>query len=98
MNILPSKSVVNTLYKYRKLNKEITILQLHPEIFHFEAHAREYALIKSIGIDNLCNLKNGVPYGIMKRHWNVIEVSNFGTMLLYHSLVTCIRDHPIGLM
>ena len=71
----------------------IVILRLSTETSHFEAHAREYAVIKSVGINNITNIINGTPYGIMKT-WNSIEVANYGTMILYKALKMCINDPP----
>ena len=40
----------------------VVILHM-PEVNHYEAHCREYALIKAVGLHNLCNTYNGVPFG-----------------------------------
>ena len=76
---------------------KVVILQLHPEVCHYEAHSREFALIKAIGLKNVTNKYNSTPYGIMKL-WNNEEIFNFGTMILYNALKMCIKDHPIGVM
>ena len=68
----------------------IVILRLSAETTHFEAHAREYAVIKSVGINNITNIINGTPYGMMKT-WNSIEFENYGTMILYKALKMCIN-------
>ena len=46
-----------------------------------------------MGINNITNIINGTPYGIMKT-WNSIEVENYGTMILYKALKMCINDPP----
>ena len=42
----------------------ITVLQLFNESTHYEAHAREFAMIKSIGINNITNVVNGTMYNV----------------------------------
>ena len=63
------------------------------EINHYEAHSREYAMIKAVGLQHLNNVNNGTAYGCMKT-WNENEVKNFGNMLLYHALHIFIHEKP----
>ena len=71
----------------------ITILQLPSDCSHHEAHSREYAIIKSLGLNNITNVVNGTRYGDM-RFWNENEVSNFGKIMLYNALVMCVMEPP----
>ena len=56
--------------------------------------AREYALIKALGIKNITNKINGCPYGSMKTKWNDIEIINYGNMILYNALKMVIQENP----
>ena len=76
-----------------KRNMGICILQLPVETNHFEAHCKEYALIKAINLKHLNNQINGTAYGCMKM-WNNTEVRNFGNMLLYYAMNICINERP----
>ena len=55
--------------------------------------SREFALIKSLGLNNLTNIVNGTPYGVMTS-WNEYEIKTFGKMLLYNALLMCIMEPP----
>ena len=75
----------------------IAVVQLFSEFTHYEAHAREFALIKALGLNNLTNVINGTPYGGMK-FWNPCEVVNFGRMLLFNAFSMCIMEPPRVIM
>ena len=72
----------------------IIILHLFTETTHYEAHAREYAIIKSLNINNISNIVNGTAYGAMKNTWNETAIVNYGSMILYNALKMCINDPP----
>ena len=72
----------------------IVILHLFTETTHYEAHAREYAIIKSLNINNITNIVNGTAYGAMKNTWNETAVINYGSMILYNALKMCINETP----
>ena len=72
----------------------ISVIQIFGETNHFEAHAREFALIKSVNLKNVTNVINGSPYGVMKTSWNSVEIFNFGIMLLYNAFKMCIVEKP----
>ena len=71
----------------------VTVIQLFPNLNHYEAHAREYAMIHALGLHNTCNIVHGTTYGDIK-FWTTIEVINFGKMLLYNALLMCIIEPP----
>ena len=54
---------------------------------------REFAIIKALGLNNLTNVINGTPYGIMNS-WSDNEIINFGKMLLYNAMIMCILENP----
>ena len=89
---------LNCRYKtIKKLWKEksgVVILHLFTETSHYEAHCREYAIIKALNLDKLTNIVNGSAYGIMKDTWNNKEVINYGNMILYNALKMCIQEPP----
>ena len=96
MDVMPSKRVViiqKNILELWKRNTGICILQLPVETNHFEAHCKEYALIKAINLRHLNNQINGTAYGCMKM-WNDTEVRNFGNMLLYYAMNICINERP----
>ena len=66
-------------------NHGIVVLHLFTESNHYEALSREYALIMSLGLNNLTNAINGCAYGAMKTDWNHFEIVNYGNMLLYNA-------------
>ena len=72
----------------------VVIIQLSNGITHQEAHAREFAIIKALGLQNITNAFNGTAFGNMKTKWNYNEVVNFGTMSLFNALKMCIFDNP----
>ena len=76
-----------------KLNQGIVIIQFFTDTTHYEAHAREFAIIKSLKLNNITNVVNGTPYGAMK-YWNENEVNNYGKMILYNALKMCIIEPP----
>ena len=86
--------------KYRKIiqiwakGDGIVLLHLFTETNHFESMAREYAIIKALGIKNITNKINGCPYGSMKTKWNDIEIINYGNMILYNALKMVIQENP----
>ena len=49
-----------------ELNQGILIINLFTDTTHYEAHAREYDIIKSLRLNNITN---GTAYGAMK-YWN----------------------------
>jgi hypothetical protein len=71
----------------------IAVVQLFSEFTHYEAHAREFAIIKALGLSNITNVINGTPYGAMKL-WNHCEVINFGRMLLFNAFSMCVMEPP----
>ena len=75
----------------------IAVVQLFSEFTSYEARAREFALIKALGLNNITNVINGTPYGIM-RMWNPCEVVNFGRMLLFGAFSMCIMEPPRVIM
>ena len=81
----PTKPLLNHLLKLRKKGQKVVILQLQPEVCHYEAHSRKFALIKAIGLKNVTNKYNGTAYIIMKL-WNNEGIFNFGTMIFYNAL------------
>ena len=74
--------------------KGIVILHLFTETTHYEAHAREYAIIKALNVNNITNIVNGTAYGAMKNTWNETAIVNYGSMILYNALKMCINDPP----
>lgn len=72
----------------------VVILQLFNETTHQEAHAREYALIKALSLNNITNVVNGTTFGDMKNNWNKTEIANYGNMILYNALKMCIHEPP----
>ena len=76
-----------------ELNQGIVIIHLFTDTTHYEAHAREYAIIKSLSLNNITNVVNGTAYGAM-RFWNDKEVLNYGKMILYNALKMCINEPP----
>ena len=98
------KSTLNCSSLHTEIREEwrqgggVVILHLHPEINNFEAHCREFALIKATGLDNLCNSYNGVAYGMMKHGWTNDDIITFGNMLFYNALIMCINDPPDVIM
>ena len=73
--------------------KGVTVLHLLPDCNHYEAHSREYAIIKALGLVNLSNIYNGTCYGAMTE-WNENEVVNFGNMILFNTLKMCLIETP----
>ena len=67
-------------------------MHLFTESNHYEALSREYALIKSLGLNNLTNAINGWAYGDMKTDWN--QIVNYGNMLLYNAFKMAIQENP----
>ena len=82
----------NLSCKYRKIKKlwkkksGVVILHLFTETSHYEAHCREYAIIKALNLNNITNIVNGTAYGVMRDKWNSKEVINYGKM--------CIQEPP----
>ena len=72
----------------------VSILQLGLDTNHYEACANEFAALQAIGLQNLTNKNNCMPYGAMKYVWNCIETLNFGKMLLHNALLQAIFDRP----
>ena len=68
---------INMLWK---LGTGICVIHFPIEVNHYEAHCREYAMIKSLGTFTLNNVIHGTAYGCMKL-WNY-EITDFGSMLL----------------
>ena len=100
-NILALSGNTDRLSKIAQLwenGNGVAILQLTNEITHYEAHAREFAMIKAMGLDSITNVINGVAYGVMGHGWNDIEVVNYGTMMLYNALKLCILERPRSIM
>ena len=103
---IAGKLIINKQFPFKKISAKfskisqlwehgrgITILQLFSDCSHHEAHSREFALIRSLGLNNLTNVVNGTPYGAMTS-WNDNEVKNFGKMLLYNALLMCVMEPP----
>ena len=76
-----------------ELDQGIVIIRLFTDTKHHEAHSREFALIKSLRLNNITNIINGTAYGAMK-YWNEKEVLNYGKMILYSALRMCIIEPP----
>ena len=96
LNKLKPGKFCNRLDKVSELLSEgrgITILQLFSDTCHYEAHAREFAIIKALGINNITNVINGTPYGAMV-DWSPIEIINFGKMCLYNAMLMCVLETP----
>ena len=72
----------------------IVVMHLFTETNHYEALSREFATIKSIGINNITNERNSSPFGDMKTKWNNFEILNYGNMILYNSLKMAIHENP----
>lgn len=90
-------AVQNEIKKEWNEGGGIILLHMHPEVNHFEAHCREYALIKAVGLNNLCNNYNGVPFGEMN-NWSMNDIITYGNALLHNALVMCINDPPDVIM
>ena len=75
----------------------IVCLQIFGESDHFEAHCKEFAIIKAIGLNNLTNVNSGLVFGDMKDFWNSKEVENFGNMILYNTLKMCVSVRPVAI-
>ena len=58
------------------------------------AHNREFAIIKTLGINNLTNSIQGSAYGDIKTSWNSNEIANFGNLLLYNAFKMSIIEPP----
>ena len=75
-------------------NKEgIMVFHFPNEVNHYEAHSREFALIKAVGLNKLNNVINGTAYGSIQ-YWNETEIHNFGNMMLYNAIKICVNDPP----
>ena len=74
--------------------KGVICLQLFHETSHYMAHNREFALIKTLGINRLTNSINGTAYGDMRDSWNSNEIVNFGNMILYNTFKMCCMEPP----
>ena len=72
----------------------IVVMHLFTETNHYEALSREYATIKSIGINNISNDRNSSAFGEMKTKWNNFEILNYGNMILYNSLKMAVHENP----
>ena len=75
----------------------IVCLQIFGESDHYEAHCKESAIIKAIGLNNLTNVNSGLVFGDMKDFWNSKEVENFGNMILYNTLKMCVSVRPVAI-
>ena len=75
----------------------IVCLQIFGESDHYEAHCKEFAIIKAIGLNNLTNVNSGSVYGDMKDFWNSNEIQNFGNMILHNTLKMCISVRPVAI-
>ena len=71
----------------------LVVLHLFTETNHYEAMAREFAIIKALGLSNITNEINSSPFGAMK-YWNHFEIINYGNMLLYNALKMAISENP----
>ena len=69
--------------------QSVAVLQLTPDCNHYEAHSRESAIIKALGLQNWSNVYNGTRYGAMKTKWNDTEIINFGIMILFNTRKMC---------
>ena len=88
-----NKTKALRILKHWKMGKTISILQMGPDVNHFEASANEFAAIKAIGLENLSNCINGCSYGVMSK-WHPFLTHNYGIMLLYNTLVQAILVNP----
>ena len=91
-NIIHNKNI-STIQKLIERKKGIMLFHFPTEVNHFEAHSREYALIKAVGLINLNNYINGTAYGSCAL-WNEVETQNFGDMMLYNAIKICVSDPP----
>ena len=71
----------------------VVVLCLFTETINYEVMAREFAIIKSLGLSNTTNEINSSPFGAMK-YWNHFEIVNYGNMLLYNALNMAISENP----
>ena len=75
-------------------NREgIMVFHFPNEVNHYEAHSREFALIKAVGLKQLNNVINGTAYGSIQ-YWTETEIHNFGNMMLYNAIKICVNDPP----
>ena len=95
-NINPNNNI-STIQKLIDRKKCIMMFHFPTEVNHFEAHSREYALIKAVGLINLNNSINGSVYG-SSALWNEVEIQNFGDMMLYNAIKICVSDPPPTLL
>ena len=72
----------------------ISVIQLFSESSHYEAMSREYAMIRAIKLNNLTNVNNSKPFGVMCDKWTTNEIVNFGTMSIYNAFAMAIKERP----
>ena len=84
---------LNNISQLLSNRKGISIVQLFSDSNHYEAHSREYAIIRSLGLENITNVVNGTPYGAMTS-WSSTEILNYGKMWLYNAMLMCIIEPP----
>lgn len=68
-----------------KAGKGVICLQVFHNIMPIEAYTREAAIIDSIGVTNLTNIKRGDYYGISKS-WTMRQRKQLGIVLLYKAM------------
>ena len=76
----------------------VTLIKLFAECNSYEALSREYAIIKTIGLNNLTNVVNGTCYGDIKECWSETEIVNYGNMILMNAFKMCIQENPVMIM
>ena len=77
-----------------KGGRSVAVLILGQDRNHYEAMAREFALIKALNLDFLTNKINSTAYGEMKISWSDNEITNFGILLLFSVLQSSLVDWP----
>lgn len=68
-----------------KSGRGVVCLPVFHSIMPVEAYSREAAIIDSIGVENLTNIKRGDYYGIIKS-WTMRQRKQLGVLLLYKAM------------
>ncbi|XP_043263232.1 uncharacterized protein LOC122403659 [Colletes gigas] len=79
----------------------VVCLHIYQNTIPVEAYTREAAMIDALGVENLCNCKNGGYYG-KAATWNIKEKCNFGRYLLHQAMQIYLHEgerqiHPHNL-
>ena len=89
MKKLPLKKISAKFSKITQIwerGHAVCLIQIGAEVSHYEAMAREFAMIKAIGLNKLTNVANSSSYGDMK-NWSHTEILNFGTMTILRQIL-----------